>query len=778
MIYMDNAATTRLLPEVLEEMMPYLKEEYGNASAVYSLGSKAKKAISQSRKRIACLLGALPEEIYFTSGGTESDNWAIRLALMGKEKGHIITTKIEHHALLNTCKSVEKEGYAVTFLDVDENGWVSPQKVKDAIRPDTVIISVMFANNEVGTIQSIAEIGALAREKGILFHTDAVQAFGHVPIDVEKMKIDLLSSSAHKLNGPKGMGFLYVRKGIPMQAMIKGGAQERNMRAGTENVAGIVGFGKAAELAGERMEETGRYVSGLSTYMIERLRKEIPDCLVNAKEAKRLPGHVSVCIPPVEGESVLVQLDMKGICASSGSACTMGSSEPSHVLLAMGRSPEEAKGSLRFTLSAENTREEVDEVVDSLKAIVSSIRGMMGYHVKDANKGDLPEHLKAQENGLAGNNAGFTKQAGDNRIIGKKGKKVVVGMSGGVDSSVAAMLLKEQGYDVVGVTMQIWQDENSCRVQENGGCCGSSAVEDARRVAEVLDIPYYVMDFRGEFQREVIDPFTEEYLRGRTPNPCILCNRKVKWEALLRRSLEIGADYIATGHYARIDRLDNGRWCIKNSVTSGKDQTYALYNLTQEQLSHTLMPVGEYNKDEIRSMAEKAGLPVAHKPDSQEICFVPGDDYAAFIESHAGDRVPGPGAFVTKDGVILGKHKGITHYTIGQRRGLELPMGHRVFVTEIRPESNEVVIGENEELFVDRLVCDRLNFMAIEDLEEPRRVLAKIRYNHSGEYCTVRKIGEDRAECIFEKKVRAVTPGQAVVFYENDHVLGGGTILG
>ncbi len=356
-------------------------------------------------------------------------------------------------------------------------------------------------------------------------------------------------------------------------------------------------------------------------------------------------------------------------------------------------------------------------------------------------------------------------------------QRVVVGMSGGVDSSVAAYLLKEQGYDVIGVTMQIWQDEETAVQEENGGCCGLTAVDDARRVAEHLGIPYYVMNFKQEFKCHVMDYFVEEYLQGRTPNPCIACNRYVKWEALLKRSLEIGADYIATGHYARIDKMENGRFAIRNSVTAAKDQTYALYNLTQEQLAHTLMPVGEYTKEEIRSIAKGAGLPVAHKPDSQEICFIPDNDYAGFIDREAGERVPAPGNFVSVDGRILGRHKGITHYTVGQRKGLDLPMGKRVFVTEIRPETNEVVIGDNEDVFTTTVLCEHVNYMGMEELSSPRRVLAKIRYNHMGEYCVIERLPDGKVLCTFEKPVRASTLGQAVVFYDGEYVLGGGTIL-
>jgi len=356
-------------------------------------------------------------------------------------------------------------------------------------------------------------------------------------------------------------------------------------------------------------------------------------------------------------------------------------------------------------------------------------------------------------------------------------KKVVVGMSGGVDSSVAAWLLKEQGCEVIGVTMQIWQEEEEQAQQENGGCCGLSAVEDARRVAYMLGIPYYVMNFKKEFKEHVMDYFVAEYLKGRTPNPCIACNRYVKWESLLKRSLDIGADYIATGHYARIARLENGRLALCRSKTTAKDQTYALYNLTQSQLAHTLMPVGDYTKEEIRAMAKQIGLRTADKPDSQEICFIPDHDYAGFIDRQSGVQAPLEGNFVSRDGRILGRHKGITHYTIGQRKGLGIALGTPVFVTELRPETNEVVLGSNEEVFGTAAYADHLNFMSIPDLEGEMEVTAKIRYSHQGAPCRIRKVERDKVRCDFIEPVRAITPGQAVVFYQGDVVVGGGCIL-
>ncbi|MDE7176800.1 MAG: cysteine desulfurase NifS [Lachnospiraceae bacterium] len=378
LIYLDNAATTRVSEEVLHEMLPFFRQTYSNPSAVYSFGGEGRKAVEHARKQAAELIGAKPEEIYFTGGGSESDNWALKAAAEAySTKGkHIITSKIEHHAILHTCEYLEKQGCEVTYLDVDEEGKISLEELRTAIRPDTILISVMTANNEIGTIEPIIEIGKIAHENGVLFHTDAVQAYGHIPINVDEMNIDMLSASGHKLNGPKGIGFLYIRKGVKIRSFIHGGAQERNRRAGTSNVPGIVGFGKAAEIAGETMEARTRKEAALRDHLIERVLSEIPYVRLNGHKTNRLPNNVNFCFRFIEGESLLILLDQLGVCASSGSACTSGSLDPSHVLLAIGLPHEIAHGSLRITLSEENTLEEIDFVADELKKIVERLRDM------------------------------------------------------------------------------------------------------------------------------------------------------------------------------------------------------------------------------------------------------------------------------------------------------------------------------------------------------------------------------------------------------------------
>lgn len=377
-IYMDNAATTKTAPEVVEAMLPYFSEYYGNPSSVYELAGVSKKAINEAREKISQVIGAKPNEIYFTAGGSEADNWAIKETYEAyKGKGnHIITTKVEHHAVLHTCQWLEKQGAKVTYLDVDENGIIRLEDLEKAITPETILISIMAANNEIGSLMPVKEIGMIAKEHGILFHTDAVQAFGQIPLDVEECHIDMLSSSAHKINGPKGIGFLYIRKGLKLRSFIHGGAQERKRRAGTENVPGIVGYGKAAELAMTTMEERTAREREVRDYMIEKIKKEVPYCKLNGHPVLRLPNNVNFSFRFIEGESLLIMLDMEGICASSGSACTSGSLDPSHVLLAIGLPHEIAHGSLRLTIGEETTKEDVDFVVEKIKGIVERLRNM------------------------------------------------------------------------------------------------------------------------------------------------------------------------------------------------------------------------------------------------------------------------------------------------------------------------------------------------------------------------------------------------------------------
>ena len=377
-IYLDNAATTRTADEVLAEMLPYFQENYGNPSAVYGFAAESKQAVDVARKQTADLIGAKTEEIYFTGGGSESDNWALKAAAeaYGDKGKHIITSKIEHHAILHTCAYLERHGFEVTYLNVDENGKVLLDELKEAIRPDTILISVMAANNEIGTIQPIAEIGKIAKEHGILFHTDAVQAYGHIPLQVDEMNIDMLSASGHKFYGPKGIGFLYIRKGVKIRSFLHGGAQERNRRAGTLNVPGIVGMGKAAALAQKAMTERMRKETAMRDHLIDRILSEIPYSRLNGDRKDRLPNNANFCFRFVEGESMLILLDQLGVCASSGSACTSGSLDPSHVLLAIGLPHEIAHGSLRISLSEQNTMEEIDFVVDELSGIVQKLRRM------------------------------------------------------------------------------------------------------------------------------------------------------------------------------------------------------------------------------------------------------------------------------------------------------------------------------------------------------------------------------------------------------------------
>ncbi|MDE6023911.1 MAG: cysteine desulfurase NifS [Lachnospiraceae bacterium] len=397
-IYLDNAATTKVKEEVLQEMLPYFRENYSNPSAIYNFAAMGKNAVDNARKQAAELIGAKTEEIYFTGGGSEADNWALKATVEAyAEKGkHIITSRIEHHAILHTCEYLEKHGVEVTYLDVDKDGKVSLTELEHAIRPDTILISIMTANNEIGTIEPITEIGKLAHEHGILFHTDAVQAYGHIPVNVDTMNIDMLSASGHKFGGPKGVGILYIRKGVKIRSFIHGGAQERSRRAGTLNVPGIVGFGKAAQLAEESLHDRNMKEISTRDYLIKRVLEEIPYSILNGHKTDRLPNNANFCFRFIEGESMLILLDQLGVCASSGSACTSGSLDPSHVLLAIGLPHEIAHGSLRITLSEETTIEEIDFVVDELKKIIERLRNMSPLYedfIKKNSEGKVENYV-------------------------------------------------------------------------------------------------------------------------------------------------------------------------------------------------------------------------------------------------------------------------------------------------------------------------------------------------------------------------------------------------
>lgn len=390
MIYLDNAATTKVRKEVLDEMLPYFTEYYTNPSSIYTSSREVSKKVEEAREVLAKTINASKDEIYFTSGGSESDNWAIKKIMIGRmNKGkHIITTKIEHHAILESCHYLEKLGFEVTYLNVDKDGIIDLHELENSIREDTIMVSIMAANNEIGSIMPLKEIGEICKKHNIIFHTDAVQAYGNTNIDVNLMNIDLLSTSAHKIEGPKGIGFLYVRKGVNILPLINGGMQERGKRAGTTNAPSIIGFAKAAELKFNEMEKNNKYVLSLREHLIDRVLNEVPYSKLNGSRIKRLPGNANFSFQFIEGEGMLLKLDAKGICASSGSACTSGSLDPSHVLLAIGLPHEIAHGSLRLTMNHDNTMEEIDYVVDTLKEIISNLRSMSPLYEDFVKKGE------------------------------------------------------------------------------------------------------------------------------------------------------------------------------------------------------------------------------------------------------------------------------------------------------------------------------------------------------------------------------------------------------
>src|SRR5262249_22081687 len=657
-VYFDYNATTPLAPEVIETVTRSSAEVFGNASSIHRFGQQAKAALDEARSAVATVVGGDPSEVVFTSGGTESDNFAIRGAAEALEptgRRHLIAGAIEHEAVLNTVKALARRGWRATLLPVDASGVLSPDSVREAISDDTAIVSVMHANNEIGTIQPIAEVARLAHAHGALVHTDAVQSTGKIPVDVRALDVDLLSLSAHKFNGPKGAGVLWIKRGTRMQPTMTGGKHERNRRAGTENVPAIAGLGVAARLAEKKLTAEGARVAALRDRLEQQILAGVPGTAVNGARDARVPNTTNISFARVEAESLLIALDLEGVAVSTGSACSSGTLEPSHVLKAMGLPPHRTQNSLRFSLGLFSTEAEVDYVAGILPRLVEKLRTL--------------------------------NRKGVEQIM-----RIVVAMSGGVDSSVAAALLAEEGHDVIGVSMQLYdQSEGQTSF---GSCCSIDDLHDARRVAAAINIPHYILNFERQFDAQVVSNFVREYAAGRTPLPCAHCNSDLKFATLADHARGFGADAVATGHYARVDRDPaTGRHLLKRGVDPAKDQSYFLFSLTQAQLAVARFPVGDRPKDAVREYARQRRLPVADKPDSQEICFIPDNDYRSFVER----QLPGgasEGVFVDEHGRVLGSHDGIHRFTVGQRKGLGLASssGTPVYVLALRPAERQVVV--------------------------------------------------------------------------------------
>src|SRR5262245_58317685 len=557
-VYFDYNATSPLAPEAAEAVARATRDLFGNASSVHHFGQQAKAAIDEARTAIAALINGDPSEIVFTSGGTESDNFAIRgsaEALEPSGRRHLVASAIEHEAVLNTLKALARRGWKTTLVPVDQSGIVSPDRLREVISPETSVVSVMHANNEIGTIQPVAALSAVAHEQGALMHTDAVQSVAKIPVDVRALGVDLLSLSAHKFNGPKGIGALWIKRGTRMLPILTGGKHERNRRAGTENVPAIVGFGVAARLAANKLASEATRLGALRDRLEHGILARIPGTAVNGDVQTRVPNTTNISFDHVEAESLLIALDLEGVAVSTGSACSSGTLEPSHVLRAMGLSSHRTQNSLRFSLGMFSTDEEVDQVVRVLPAIVEKLRSLSRKATSQATTKLIIRHGRPKRPALRSN-------------FQPRTMRIAVAMSGGVDSSAAAALLAEQGHDVIGLSMQLYDQSRGER--SFGSCCTLDDLHDARRVAAAINIPHYILNFERQFEDQVVSNFVGEYVSGRTPIPCARCNSDLKFATLLSRAHAFGADRVATGHYARVSWDDRrGRYLLRRGADGG-----------------------------------------------------------------------------------------------------------------------------------------------------------------------------------------------------------------
>jgi len=757
-IYLDHAATAPIRPEVAVAMRSALEELAGNPSSVHAAGRRARAEVENARAEVARLVGALPEEIIFTSGGTEGDNLAVRgLALAARAArasagaGHVISSPLEHPAVLGALAALERDGFAVTRLSVDARGRISPEALRAALRPDTVLVSLATANHELGNLYPIAELAAVARVAGALFHTDAVAAAGRIAFDVRALGVDAATISAHKIEGPAGTGALYLRRGVALDSWLAGGHQERERRPGTENVAGIVGFGVAARLAAGELGATAARVSALRA-RLERGLASIAGAAIHGDTDPqgRLPGTTNVGFDGATGQLVAIGLDLDGICVSTGAACSSGSLEPSPVLRALGLADDRAAQAVRITLGRTTTEEHIDRLLDVLPGIVARVRAANQDTAKP-----IPARAPARR------------------------PRIAVAMSGGVDSSTAAAMLLEAGAEVVGVTLKLY-DASGTSASIGGRCCGPRDIEDARATAAQLGFPHYVINETETFRRAVIDDFIDEHRVGRTPNPCVRCNERLKFAPLVRFAHAVGADALATGHYARlIPAADQTRAVpqLLRALDRDKDQSYFLFGVRPEVFDRVIFPLGDKTKDEVRAIARRAGLPNADKPDSQQICFIPDGDHRAYVEAHGGAGAPG--AIVDEAGAELASHDGTHHFTVGQRRGVPAAGGgERRFVVRMDAATGRVVVGPRSSLARRALRISDVRWMRERPPATwPLRCAVQIRHHAPALPGWINEPADGTAVTVeLDGPADGVAPGQAAVFYDGEAVMGGGWI--
>jgi cysteine desulfurase len=764
-IYLDHAASAPLRAEV-KEVMGAALDLMGNPSSVHQAGRAARVAVEEARSDVAALLGVTAEEIVFTSGGTEGDNLAIRgLALAARAGrtdgrvaggGHVISSPLEHPAVHGALAELESQGFAVTLLPVSARGAIAPEALRAALRPDTLLVTLAAANHELGNAYPIAELAAVARAAGVLFHTDAVQAAGKLPLDLSGARIDAATVSAHKVHGPKGIGALFVRRGVAMRSLLAGGHQERERRPGTENLAGIVGFGRAARLALAELTAGTDRVAGLRD-RLERGLLAIPGARLHGDPEARVAGISNIGFEGASGQLVAIGLDLEGICVSTGAACTSGSLEPSPVLRALGLPPGRALEGIRFSLGRATTEAEIDLVLARLPPIVARVRG-------------------AAAAAAAGEVA--TARPGP-RARPTSRPRIAVAMSGGVDSSTAAALLVEAGADVVGVTLKLY-DASGTTASIGGRCCGPRDIEDARVTAAALGIPHYVINETEAFRRAVIDDFVGEHRAGRTPNPCVRCNERLKFGPLIGFAEAIGADALATGHYARLvsDGPASSAPRLMRALDRAKDQSYFLFGVRPQLFDKVMFPLGEKTKDEVRAIARRAGLANADKPDSQQICFIPEGDHRAFVEARGGAGQPGQ--IVDEAGAPLAAHAGTHHFTVGQRRGVPADQGARRFVVRIDAGSGQVVVGPRSSLARSVLRISDVRWLRAGAPERwPLRCSVQIRHRGAATPAWIAAPPSEAGAALtvaLDAPADGVSPGQAAVFYDGEAVLGGGWI--